>query len=520
MSGQPHIIYGRCYPRQYDAIVVGAGIGGLVCANLLGRGGMKVLLLEKHYMLGGFCSSFRRKGFLFDAATHFYPLLGNPQTLTGKLLRELEIPTEWIKMDPVDRFHFPGMPPFAVPANFADYIRMLKRTFPEDVNAIDGYFLDLRQAYLYGLLHYFRGVSNDYVDRWERCTTIEKLNEHFTNPKLKALLTADAPHWGSLPSRTSFIFDAMLRLSYFLGNYYPRGSSQQFADDLGRGIEARGGRILKCVEVERIRTSGDTVSGVAVHTVSHRAPERFDFEAPVVVSNADARHTYRDLLGGERCGRWVIDRIEAMRPSYPCFLMHIGLRGMDSERLAAAEGYYWYSFDPNDMVRNVFKIFIPTHFDPDVAPPGCQILIVQKVTPVAFSAMTDWKVHKSSIESYLMGRLRAILPGIDDHIVIRLGATAMTSQRFTGNFEGAMLGWEMSPEQLGDGRLPVYTPIRNLYLTGHWTQPGGGITPVIVSAQRVANLVLTGKDNGRDVPANYFAFQPRSAAAALEGARQ
>ena len=97
-------IFGREYPEQVDAIVIGSGIGGLVCANLLAQGGMKVLLLERHFMLGGFCSTFRRKGFIFDAATHFYPLLGNPTTLTGKVLRDLEIPTEWVKMDPVDRF--------------------------------------------------------------------------------------------------------------------------------------------------------------------------------------------------------------------------------------------------------------------------------------------------------------------------------------------------------------------------------------------------------------------------------
>src|SRR5215471_6404351 len=133
----PYVIFGRQYPEQVDAIVIGAGIGGLVCANLLGRGGMKVLLLEKHYVLGGFCSSFRRKGLLFDAATHFYPLLGNPHTLTGKLLAELDIPTEWVKMDPVDQFHFPGAEPFAVPANFADYIRQLKERFPAESENID-----------------------------------------------------------------------------------------------------------------------------------------------------------------------------------------------------------------------------------------------------------------------------------------------------------------------------------------------------------------------------------------------
>ena len=70
-----------------------------------------------------------------------------------------------------------------------------------------------------------------------------------------------------------------------------------------------------------------------------------------------------------------------------------------------------------------------------------------------------------------------------------------------------MLGFEMSPGQLGPSRLPIYTPIRDLYLTGHWTQPGGGITPVIVSAQRVARTILTGKDDGRALAEQYFSFR-------------
>src|SRR5712692_4896994 len=233
-------VFGREYPASYDAIIIGSGIGGLFCGNILAQAGLKVLLLERHYMLGGFCSTFRRRGFIFDAATHFYPLLGNPATLTGKLLCDLEIPTEWVKMDPVDQFHFPGLDPFTVPATFSDYLEKLKQWFPHEAAAIDRYFAELRQAYMYGLLHYFKGISNEYVERREHCTVAGKLDEHFSDPKLKAILMADAPHWGSLPHRTSYIFDAMLRLSYFLGNYYPKGSSQKFADDLGRGIEARG----------------------------------------------------------------------------------------------------------------------------------------------------------------------------------------------------------------------------------------------------------------------------------------
>ena len=93
--------------RSYDAVVIGAGVGGLTCANLLARAGLRVLLCEQHYVVGGYCSTFRRGGYVFDAASHFYPLLGNPATLTGRLLADLGVRTRWVKMDPVDQFHLP-----------------------------------------------------------------------------------------------------------------------------------------------------------------------------------------------------------------------------------------------------------------------------------------------------------------------------------------------------------------------------------------------------------------------------
>src|SRR5688572_28450020 len=52
----------------YDVVVIGAGIGGLLCANLIARGGLRVLLIEQHYVVGGYCSMFQRKGYTFDAA--------------------------------------------------------------------------------------------------------------------------------------------------------------------------------------------------------------------------------------------------------------------------------------------------------------------------------------------------------------------------------------------------------------------------------------------------------------------
>ena len=118
---------------------------------------------------------------------------------------------------------------------------------------------------------------------------------------------------------TSYIFDAMLRLSYFLGNYYPKGGSQKFADDLGRAITGRGGKMLRCAAVEANCERGGAVRGVRIRTESHGAAERFEFEAPVVVSNADALHTYQDLLGPEHCDRWILERIRSSGRRIPVF---------------------------------------------------------------------------------------------------------------------------------------------------------------------------------------------------------
>ena len=148
----------------YDAVVIGAGIGGLVTANLLAREKLRVLMVEQHYMVGGFCSTFRRKGFTFDAATHFYPLLGNPMTITGSLLERLGSRTKWVKMDPVDHFHFPDGSRFSVSANFDEYLDELKETFPHEREALETFFALVREAYLYGLLYYFRGRDHDRLE--------------------------------------------------------------------------------------------------------------------------------------------------------------------------------------------------------------------------------------------------------------------------------------------------------------------------------------------------------------------
>ncbi|MGE5233902.1 MAG: phytoene desaturase family protein [Acidobacteriota bacterium] len=484
---------------RYDAVVIGAGIGGLVCAALLCGAGMRTLLVEQHYMAGGYCSTFRRRGFTFDASTHFYPLLGNPETITGRLLRDLGVETRWIKMDPVDTFHLPDGTRFDVPADLDAYLDAVKRRFPNEAAAVDRFFNDVRRAYVIGLQHYFRDQPAARLGEYEPLTVRDMLDRHFSDPRLKLLLTADCPHWGSPPARTSFIFDAMLRLSYFLGNYYPEGGSQHFADELGRVVEARGGDILMSTRVERIAVEHGRVTGVEIETTRGALRGRRSVAAEVVVSNADLLLTLERLLGAAADPEQVAT-VRRLRPTFPCFLSHLGVRDCDRRELQRAQGYYWQGWDPDLVGRGALrcKIFVPTLYAPDLAPPGGDVVILQKVLELDSDEVTDWSAHKSAVEAYVFDHLRQVLPGIERHVVVRLSASARTAERFTFNRRGAMLGWEMSPDQLGQKRPALASTIRGLYFVGHWTRPGGGVTPVIVSAMQAAAAIQAGRHAAND----------------------
>lgn len=486
----------RRAPRaRYDVVVIGAGVGGLVCANLLAREGLAVLLVEQHYMVGGYCSTFRRGGYVFDASTHFYPLLGNAATLSGRLLAELGARTRWVKMDPVDTFHFPDGTSFAVPADYDDYLGRLKAAFPEEAAALDRFFAEVREAYLFGLLEYFRGRQVPQLERYRETSVRAALDRHFRDRKLKLLLTADCPHWGSPPCRTSFVFDAMLRLSYFLGNYYPVGGSQEFADDLARCLEERGGDVLTSTRADRIVVEDGRATAVEMETLRGPRRGRQRVAAGAVVSNGDLLGTLQGMLPPEHVPEATLAAVRRLRPSYPCFLTHLGLRGVAAADLERVQGYYWDSWDPDEVGRGGLrcKIFAPTLYEPAMAPPGGQVVILQKVLEMDWAEVTDWTAHKRAVEEYLLAHFEAVLPGVSAHIAVRASASARTAHRFTLNAAGAMLGWEMSPDQLGAARPGIEGPVPGLYFVGHWTRPGGGITPVMVSAQHAAAAILAGR---------------------------
>jgi prolycopene isomerase len=281
----------------------------------------------------------------------------------------------------------------------------------------------------------------------------------------------------------------MLRLAYFLGNYYPRGGSQVFVDELAQRLEEGGGHILMNSAVRNIHIHNHTAQGVEVETGSLRHRERKRISAGVVISNADLQQTLERMIGPELLDPDYLARIKQLRTSMPCFLLHIGLKNISLEELRRAEGYHWSSWDAENVATNAFKVFLPTLFDPALAPAGGQIIIVQKVTRVNFDKVEDWTTHKVAIENWILKSLERCIPDLPSKIVVKLSASAQTSYRYTLNHHGAMLGWEMSPDQLGEYRPGIQGPFKNLHFVGHWAQPGGGITPVMISALRAVKQI-------------------------------
>jgi len=242
--------------------------------------------------------------------------------------------------------------------------------------------------------------------------------------------------------------------------------------------------------VRRILVRNKTATGVEVDLGPAHARTVKRVNAGVVVSNADLLSTLERLLEPRQIDSREITSIRRLRPTHPCFLTHIGLKDMPTEVLSANTGYHWDSWDSDRVATRAFKIFVPTLYEPAMAPPGCHIVIVQKLTNINYEAIEDWPAHKTAVEDYIMNNLERVMPGFSKKVVVKLSASALTSHKFTVNHHGAMLGWEMSPDQLGEHRPALNGLVKNLYFTGHWTQPGGGITPVIVSAMQVARKIL------------------------------
>jgi len=473
---------------EYDVIIVGSGIGGLTCGALLSKRGYKALVLEQHSLVGGYCSSFKRKGFVFNTGVEDVSGLWGKGILTH-LLRELGLKKEDLFVRNTVRYIFKGKDIEA--QNLEEFISLLSEMFPAEKENISVFFRGAKEAYveaykdteIYGtplpaelivkvfgdrkLLDYPR--EHPYFYDWMNKTYEEKLDEYFENEYLKELLCALLGYIGTEAEKTLASSALTACVSYYLyGGYFPKGGAQKFANCLKNFIENHGGKVLVKHKVTEILTEKREVKGVKVGDKT--------FRAPVVVANANAKTTFLELVKKGDLDEKFIGYVRSLKMSPPCFIVFLGV-DMDLSEYPT-------------LIKNLdegYEVVINSNADPSLAPKGkASLTILTGANYYDFPerGTKEYLEKKNKLAEILIQKAEKVIPDLRRHIIVQDAATPKTFERYTSMPEGALYSFNQSIEV----KRPYFkTPIKGLYLASASTFPGGGIEAVVISGMICAN---------------------------------
>lgn len=521
-------------PRSdWDAIVVGSGLGGLTAAAYLTTNGLRTLVLEKHYVAGGNAHVFRRKQmFEFDVGVHYLGDCG-PDGLIPTVLRGvgLEGKIEFLEMDPdgFDTLMFPGIT-FRVPKGWDRYRQRLVEAFPDDETGLHR-CLDLLQDIVAEFAKMKLPVEPEDVPRlvqeapnfmkWGMRPLGELFDDCGVGEKARAILTAESGTYALPPSRAPVMLHAALMEHYLKGAYYPRGGGQVLPAHLVDVVRSHGGEVRTRAGVERILVENARAVGVRLATGE-------ELRAPLVVSNADLKRTFLEMVGEEHLSPQTVARVRQYRMALPLFCVYVGLDTDLRERMPNTNYFYSGSFDVEGPYQDCYQGRVPSELglfitaasvkDPhteSIAPKGYSSLEIMTLVPADYGLWgiekgpaAGEKYHRNPAYQSLKQRLtdamvegtERVIPGIKEHIVWKEAATPISHEHFTFSTGGTSYGIELSLDQFGPNRPSPQTEIEGLYLAGASTVFAHGIAGVMRGGVGCASAIL-GRDLQSEVEA-------------------
>ena len=481
---------------RYDVIIIGSGIGGLTTASLLAQLHRKrVLILERHFKIGGFTHTFRRQGkYEWDVGLHYVGEMGIGDMSRAVFDLITEGKVDWSKMPEIyDRFVFPDFT-FDARASLQTLKSDFVARFPHEQAGIERYFKDLKSA---------RGWLTRYsisqaMPRWLRplvwlirhygtkralVTTGEYFDRMFKDEKLKSVLTAQWGLYGLPPSMSAFVGHALLVNHYGNGGYYPVGGSAVIADSIVPIVERHGGAALVNHSVEEILIDNGRAIGVRV--AHKKGKEMIDksYFADAVISNAGAHTTFTRMMP-EGLNLPCAEAVRRFPNGTSNVTLYLGLNDDPASLGFHGENYWIYSGyhhddiheQRNDLVHGKVShayLSFPSCKNPKAKGHTAEIISFVDVDPFLEWENQPWRRRgeayealKKSISDALVAFVEQRFPGFAALIDYRELGTPITTEYFTNHRNGNIYGLPMVPDKFRSKCVSPYTPIRNLYLTG------------------------------------------------------
>ena len=480
---------------EYDALVIGSGMGGLTTAALLSDLGWKVCVLEQHYTAGGYTHSYERQGYEWDVGVHYIGDVG-AETRTRKMFDYLtDGQLRWAPMDDeYDRFYI-GDRVFNAMAGKTGFRDNLVRQFPAEEGAIDRYMALLSQVgralSAFGMARVMkpwqRMLARPFL-RWKTPgfmyrNTYDVLSELTDDQDLIAVICGQWGDMGLPPKQSVFMVHAMIARHYLYGGFYPVGGSWKIAEYIIPKIQAAGGEVFTYANVEQILADDSEVRGV-------RMSDGHEIECPVVISSAGVDNTFGHLLPAELVGSKGYQlSMDKVRPSIGHLCLYIGLKGTAQELGLPKTNFWIYPHNDYDQAVADFRsdpasafpvvyISFPSAKDPEYLDrhPGTATIEIVAPAPYEFFERwqgstwgkrgEDYEALKARLSERLLQRLYDKLPQLQGKIDYHELSTPLSTEWFSAYRHGELYGLDHTPERLQQDWLTPRTRVPGLWLTG------------------------------------------------------